>query len=101
MAKPRDQIEAYEESDAVAYEWTVPKQHWPNQVRRLRPGRVRIERSFESNQEIVRLMYGGGFVHWSIGIGSADAIGDRAVRMKAADCVVFRWSDGVCCWFTD
>jgi hypothetical protein len=101
MAKPRDQIEAYEESGAVAYEWTVPKQHWSKQVRRLNPKRIRIERSFESNREFVHLMYGGGFLHWSIGIGPPDAIGDLAVEKKAADCVWFRWDDGICCWFPD
>ena len=99
MAKPRDQLEAYEESGVDAYEWTVPKQHWSEQVRRLRPSRVRIERSFGNDREIVRLMYGGGFLHWSIGVGQPKAIGDLAVEQKAADCVWFRWNDGISCWF--
>jgi hypothetical protein len=101
MAKPRDQIEVSAWSGEGDYEWTVPKQHWSKQVRRLNPKRIRIERSSMSSREIVRLMYGGGFVHWNISIGSAAAIEDLAVRMKAADYVWFRWSDGICCWFPD
>ena len=99
MAKPRDQIETYDEPDAVAYEWTVPKRHWSKQVRRLNPKRIRIERSFKNGQEIVCLLYGGGFLHWSIGVGQPKAIDDLAVEMKAADRVWFRWSDGISCWF--
>jgi len=99
MAKPRDQIEVSAWSDKGAYEWTVQKQHWSRQVRRLNPKRIRIERPLGNDREIVHLLYGGGFLHWSIGVGQPKAIDDLAVEVKAADCVWFRWSDGTSCWF--
>ena len=102
MVKPREQTEVSAWSGEGVYEWTVQKRHWPRQVRRLNPKRIRIERSSESNREIVRLMHGRGFLgRWSIGIGPPDAIGDLAIEAKAADYVWFRWSDGTCCWFSD
>ena len=93
LARPRDPMQ----EDGSG--WRIPREECSRQVRRLNPKRIRIERSYGNDREIVRLMYGGGFFHWNIGIGPPDAIGDLAVKAKVADCVWFRWCDGICCWF--
>ena len=100
LATPRNEIQEFEGADETEYnEWTVPEGHWSKQVRRLNPKRLRIERTASGDREVVTLMYGGGFQHWTIGVGPPEAIGELAVKMKEADCVWFRWSDGICCWF--
>ena len=101
LAKPRDRMEGLDWSDQVAFKWAVPREHWSKQVRRLDPKHVRIERLFQNDQEGVRLMYGGGFLHWYIVLGPPGSVPDPKFEENLAENDWFRWSDGVYCWFPD
>lgn len=90
LAKPRDPMH----QDGSG--WRIPREEYSKQVRRLKPKRISVERLFQNNQEGVRLMYGGGFLHWNIVIGPPGLVPDPSLRD-----VWFRWSDGVYCWFPD
>ncbi len=99
VAQPRDGENGRSSIEETFTQWDVPRSSWSKQVRRLRPGRVFIERVFRDGQEGVLLRYGGGFLHWYIVIGPPGSVPDPKLDENLADSDWFRWSDGVYCWF--
>jgi hypothetical protein len=76
----------------------IPRELWSGQVRRLRPDSVAIAPVFQENRSGVCLNYGGGFFHWSIVVGTADAQPDPGLNYPDRDTDWIRWSDGLYDW---
>ena len=70
LAQPRDPMH----QDGSG--WRIPHEECSKQIQRLKPKRISIEQLFENDQEGVSLMYGGGFLHWYIVLGSPGSVPD-------------------------
>jgi len=95
LAQPRDPMH----QDGSG--WRIPREQCSKQVWRLKPKRISIEQLFQNDQEGVRLMYGGGFLHWYIVLGPPGSLPDPKFEENLTENDWFRWSDGVYCWFPD
>jgi len=95
LAQPRDPMH----QDGSG--WRIPREECSKQVQRLKPKRISVEQLFENDQEGVRLMYGGGFLHWNIVLGPPGSVPDPKFEETLTENDWFRWSDGVYCWFPD
>lgn len=81
--------------------WDVPKEYWSQQVRRIywiQPTGVSVDNFFENNQRGVRLIFGGGFFHWSIVIGPPGSVPDPKLNDFVLDSFWIRWRDGIYNW---
>ena len=81
--------------------WTVPREQWSEQVRRLGPKRVHVHAFFENDQAGVCLFYGGGFLHWSIVVGPPGSRPDPKFDAPDSDNYWLRWADGLYDWFQE
>jgi len=81
-----------------AEQGSVPERIWSKQVRRLKPGRVWIERVFDNDGEAVVFGYGGGFFHWYIVVGRPGSRPDPKLNDPNSDNFWYRWADGIYDW---